>query len=131
MRSKLNLADYQKEKYPYKQKCLRCGHKWNSETETGPADGKCPKCRSPYWNKPRKNKPASKSALKSNKTHGTIALKIANYLGIKKSATENGYTEITGYMEALAESHGIKPVTPEEYETYKKNRKAQHLPVIE
>jgi len=35
--------------------CERCGHKWkprnmNEEPRV------CPKCKSPYWNKPRKKK---------------------------------------------------------------------------
>ncbi len=38
--------------------CERCGHQWiprgNNE---GPAV--CPKCKSPYWNKPRKRKKKS------------------------------------------------------------------------
>lgn len=131
VKRKSNLKDYQKEKYPFKQKCIRCGHKWNSETRTGPADSKCPKCRSPYWNKPRKNRSQSRSALKKNKTHGTLALKIEDYLGIKKDATENGYNEITGYMSALLKGKGIEQVTPEEYEVFKKQRKSDCLPVIE
>jgi len=40
-------------------KCERCEHEWiprNKEDE--PAV--CPKCKSPYWNKPRKNKQSKK-----------------------------------------------------------------------
>jgi len=35
-------------------KCLRCGHKWHPRTDKLPAV--CPnlKCKSPYWNKPRR-----------------------------------------------------------------------------
>ena len=32
-------------------KCLRCGHEWPSRLEKLPKQ--CPKCRSPYWNKPK------------------------------------------------------------------------------
>ena len=32
--------------------CLRCGHKWLKRKLEDPMF--CPKCRSPYWNKPRK-----------------------------------------------------------------------------
>lgn len=39
--------------------CERCGYRWASRNGTGYRDskdpGNCPRCKSPYWNKPRKN----------------------------------------------------------------------------
>jgi len=35
-------------------KCERCGHEWVPRGEEEPAV--CPKCKSPYWNKPRRQK---------------------------------------------------------------------------
>jgi len=32
--------------------CERCGHKWITRTEETPKV--CPKCKSPYWDVPRK-----------------------------------------------------------------------------
>lgn len=32
-------------------KCLRCGHKWANRKPKPPVV--CPKCKSPYYNKPR------------------------------------------------------------------------------
>jgi predicted Zn-ribbon and HTH transcriptional regulator len=32
--------------------CERCGHKWVPRHNVEPKV--CPKCKSPYWNKPRK-----------------------------------------------------------------------------
>ena len=32
--------------------CLRCGHDWYPRSPEAPKQ--CPKCRSPYWNRPRK-----------------------------------------------------------------------------
>ena len=32
--------------------CLRCGHKWHPRTDRRP--DRCPKCNSPYRDKPRK-----------------------------------------------------------------------------
>ena len=32
--------------------CLRCGHVWIRRTEKHPTV--CPKCKSPYWNAPRR-----------------------------------------------------------------------------
>jgi len=34
--------------------CLRCGHTWRPRTDKLPAVCPNPKCKSPYWNKPRK-----------------------------------------------------------------------------
>lgn len=33
-------------------KCERCGHEWVKRKEKEPIV--CPKCKSPYWNTPRK-----------------------------------------------------------------------------
>ncbi len=33
--------------------CERCGHNWLPKTENRPVC--CGKCKSPYWDKPRKN----------------------------------------------------------------------------
>ena len=36
-------------------KCERCGHEWiPNDIKVEPTV--CPKCKSPYWNKPRKRK---------------------------------------------------------------------------
>jgi predicted Zn-ribbon and HTH transcriptional regulator len=34
-------------------RCLRCGHEWVPKRE-GFAPATCPKCKSPYWNRPRR-----------------------------------------------------------------------------
>jgi predicted Zn-ribbon and HTH transcriptional regulator len=36
------------------QECKRCGHKWLPRTTEPPVV--CPKCHSPYWNKPKGEK---------------------------------------------------------------------------
>jgi predicted Zn-ribbon and HTH transcriptional regulator len=36
-----------------KRKCQRCGHEWTPRVEKQTI---CPKCKSPYWNKPRQEK---------------------------------------------------------------------------
>jgi hypothetical protein len=38
--------------------CERCGHKWVPRDMEGEPDGPrvCPKCKSPYWNRPRREK---------------------------------------------------------------------------
>ena len=35
-------------------RCERCGHEWLPR-EKGQEPTVCPKCKSPYWNKPRKS----------------------------------------------------------------------------
>jgi len=35
-------------------RCNRCGHEWIPKGSDEPMV--CPKCKSPYWNKPRKKK---------------------------------------------------------------------------
>lgn len=37
-------------------KCLRCGHEWWPRTNNNPKQCANPKCHSPYWNRPRKQK---------------------------------------------------------------------------
>ena len=36
-------------------RCDRCGHEWIPRGESDLEPTVCPKCKSPYWNKPRKN----------------------------------------------------------------------------
>ena len=37
-------------------KCKRCGYKWMSKKRNPLSSPKvCPKCNSPYWNKPKQN----------------------------------------------------------------------------
>lgn len=50
--------------------CDRCGHTWlprdHAEDEQA-APTVCPKCKSPYWNKPRQQAPVAKRKRKPNK----------------------------------------------------------------
>ena len=39
-------------------KCTRCGHVWYPRQPQNPEV--CPKCKSPYWNKPRKERAKKK-----------------------------------------------------------------------
>lgn len=34
-------------------KCERCGHEWVPREGTAVEPKVCPKCKSPYWNRPR------------------------------------------------------------------------------
>ena len=36
-------------------RCERCGHEWLPRTGEEPRV--CPRCKSPYWNRPRQRKP--------------------------------------------------------------------------
>ena len=35
-------------------KCERCGHVWMPRATSKEEPKVCPKCKSPYWNRPRK-----------------------------------------------------------------------------
>jgi len=39
--------------------CNRCGHVWLPRTFGDPK--RCPKCKSPYWNRPRRDRVTEKS----------------------------------------------------------------------
>ena len=45
---KINMS--KKEIKLYECKCERCKHEWITRTEESPVV--CPKCKSPYWDKP-------------------------------------------------------------------------------
>lgn len=47
-------------------KCERCNHTWTPRDEEEPVV--CPKCKSPYWNKPRIIKLTKGGVLKNAKT---------------------------------------------------------------
>lgn len=38
-------------------RCERCSHEWIPRRESEQEPSVCPKCKSPYWNKPRKAAP--------------------------------------------------------------------------
>tara|TARA_Y100000310_G_C20607180_1_gene776139 strand:- start:178 stop:333 length:156 start_codon:yes stop_codon:yes gene_type:complete len=41
-------------------KCERCSHEWVPRNKSKEEPRVCPKCKSPYWNRPRKNKKRGK-----------------------------------------------------------------------
>ena len=45
-------------------RCERCRHEWIPR-EKGQEPTVCPKCKSPYWNKPRKGEEAPKAGRKA------------------------------------------------------------------
>lgn len=44
--------------------CLRCGHQWIPRVMTETEPTICPKCKSPYWNKPRRDRVAEQRVKK-------------------------------------------------------------------
>ena len=36
-------------------RCERCGHEWLPTKQGQPEPKVCPKCKSPYWDTPRRN----------------------------------------------------------------------------
>jgi DNA-directed RNA polymerase subunit RPC12/RpoP len=41
--------------------CIRCGHTWLPRSKVEELPTICPKCKSPYWNKPRKTDPVEQA----------------------------------------------------------------------
>ena len=51
-------------------RCERCAHEWIPR-DKGQEPVICPKCKSPYWNKPRKNaEPEGAKPARSRKAKG-------------------------------------------------------------
>lgn len=48
--------------------CLRCPHKWYPRKPELPKT--CPKCRSPYWNTPRRDEAGQPTARTRGGDHG-------------------------------------------------------------
>jgi len=48
--------------------CERCGHKWISRGNQKENEPRvCPRCHSPYWNVPRRNKNRKKTNAEKNR----------------------------------------------------------------
>jgi len=60
-----------------KCKCERCRHEWITRTKEEPRV--CPKCKNPYWNKPKKTK-AKNDDLFEKDMQSFALKKINNYL---------------------------------------------------
>lgn len=48
-------------------KCERCSHTWVPRSNTEGLPIICPKCKTPYWNRPRKSNIPKKSTVKKSK----------------------------------------------------------------
>jgi predicted Zn-ribbon and HTH transcriptional regulator len=59
--AKITLHGYQ---------CERCGHVWVPRTKIDDEPTICPKCKSPYWNKPRKLSVPVKDKVANDKVKG-------------------------------------------------------------
>ena len=57
-------------------KCLRCGHDWASRMDRLPKV--CPKCKSPYWNKPKWK--GINEVMNMTVTPGTAKKEIVTYI---------------------------------------------------
>ncbi|HEA46570.1 MAG TPA: type II toxin-antitoxin system death-on-curing family toxin [Candidatus Pacearchaeota archaeon] len=73
--------------------CLRCYHYWKSNV---PNPKYCPKCKSPYWNKPRKRSPKEMIKIISQNvinTHNNII----KFSGGEQGVRDKGGIEISTY----------------------------------
>src|SRR5437763_1958262 len=69
-------------------KCDRCGHEWTPR-EAGEAPTVCPKCKSPYWDRPRQSDLRAAGYVKSLRDKDELNGKSVEFEvrrdGIKKS----------------------------------------------
>ena len=72
--------------------CKRCGHYWNSRKDKKPLA--CPKCKSPYWNQPKKR--VSKELIESS----TKMIIIVHDMIIKESGGTFGIRDSGGIYNA-------------------------------
>lgn len=47
-------------------RCSRCDHEWIPRGDSEEEPRVCPKCKSPYWNRPRKTSPLSYEEFRHN-----------------------------------------------------------------
>ncbi len=55
-------------------RCDRCGHEWIPRGASEQEPRVCPKCKSPYWNRPRKTTPLTYEDFR-DKIHDTLRAK--------------------------------------------------------
>ena len=48
-------------------RCQRCGHEWLPRRNSKNPPKVCPKCKSPYWDRPRKKPPKKRNSTKEDK----------------------------------------------------------------
>ena len=54
------LAGVKVKRVVWAWKCERCEHEWLPREQGQPEPRVCPKCKSPYWNRPRVQRKAAK-----------------------------------------------------------------------
>lgn len=65
------------------QTCLRCGNTWWPRRPTKPL--RCPECKSPYWDRPRRLKPSKPAVLTSGRREdlkASVRMELAGALGL-------------------------------------------------
>jgi DNA-directed RNA polymerase subunit RPC12/RpoP len=83
-----------------RQTCQRCGKAWWPRQSTKPA--RCPSCKSPYWDKPRRMKSAV-APLKEGVTKETVARVLAQGLvkAFRTDARDDKETDDRSLAKAL------------------------------
>jgi|GEM_PF-5311554 len=129
---------------PHPTCCERCEHEW--VPREGPPPRVCPKCKSPYWDRPRRSDHAIMPVLRSIlRTPGVRSIRISgNYLNKRglvrfdrlynaKKIIEGGETleiplTLTGTVSIHgAYSHGVKPTVKNAVEEINYLRRADGL----
>ena len=71
-------------------RCERCEHEWLPR-EPGQAPTTCPKCKSPYWNKPRQDSINPENRVKCKWQAHELDAKTVEYKIARNGKSENGF----------------------------------------
>jgi hypothetical protein len=87
--------------------CERCGHRW-APREPEQAPTVCPKCKTPYWNRPRKGEIPPEERIKPK---GFLAHELNNkYVGFELNRGDQRFTGI-GQFSTIEGADGFMKVS--------------------
>jgi hypothetical protein len=83
-------------------RCERCGHEW-APREPQEAPTVCPKCKSPYWNRPRRNEVSPEHQVRCAWTVPNLDGKLVEYeiARNKKLRKGGGYFSVSDLGDSL------------------------------
>ena len=87
--------------------CLRCGNTWWPRRPSKPL--RCPNCKSPYWDRPRRvkaSRPVDRTPLKREDLKDSLRVELGNALGL--GTRESNAHEDRSLAKALAVLRAMK-----------------------
>lgn len=74
--------------------CLRCGNTWWPRRPSKPL--RCPNCKSPYWDRPRRVKVSRPAPLKRQDLKDSLRVELENALGLETRLRGLGHCVVLG-----------------------------------